>query len=116
MKISFKTKALQRICSNKKAGIRKLGAKMAEKLRQRMMELDAAEVLDDIHALPQARCHELRHQRKGQLSVNLQQPYRLIFVPADNPVPCKKDGGLDWGKIKEIEIIGITDTHTGRKR
>ena len=81
------------------------------KLQQRMMELKAAENLTDISRLPPARCHELKGNRKGQLSVDLEHPYRLLFVPADNPIPKKEGGGLDWDRITEIEIIEIIDTH-----
>lgn len=60
---------------------------------------------------PQARCYELKGNLKGCLSVDLDQPYRLIFKPAHNPLPKKSDGGLDWGKVIEITIIGVEDTH-----
>jgi len=61
--------------------------------------------------LPAARCHELTADRKGQISVDLQHPYRLLFIPANVPLPRKPDGGLDWSAVTEIEIIEITDTH-----
>ena len=76
-----------------------------------MMELKAAISLDDISHLPPARCHELTGNRKGQLSVDLEHPYRLLFIPANNPIPEAEDGGLDWSGVTEIEIIGIVDTH-----
>ncbi len=116
MKIYFRNKALQKICSIEEVGIKKLGSKMAKKLRQRMMELEAADALADMSTLPPARCHELGQQRKGQLSVDLKHPKRLLFVPADDPIPRKDDGGLDKDNIKEIEIIEITDPHPRRKR
>jgi len=49
--------------------------------------------------------------RDGQLSVDLEHPYRLLFIPANDPIPLTQDGGLDWTKITEIEIVEITDTH-----
>lgn len=76
-----------------------------------MMELRAAASLADISRFPPARCHELTGNRKGQLSVDLEHPYRLLFVPINDPVPENKNGGLDWSLITEIEIIKITDTH-----
>jgi proteic killer suppression protein len=111
MDIFFKTIKLQKICSQKKEAIKKLGPKMARKLQQRMMELRAAETLSDISRLPPARCHELKGNRKGQLSVDLDHPYRLIFIPANSPVPEKENGGLDWTRITKIKIIEIVDTH-----
>lgn len=75
------------------------------------MELSAAFSLNDISKLPPPRCHELIGNRKGQFSVDLEHPYRLIFIPADDPLPVLPDGGLDWSGVTEIEIIEIADTH-----
>jgi hypothetical protein len=41
----------------------------------------------------------------------LDHPYRLIFIPADDPIPTKDDGGLDWSKVTAVEILEIADTH-----
>ncbi len=57
------------------------------------------------------RCHELGGDRVGQFSVDLDHPYRLLFIPADEPVPYREDGGIDLERVKEIEIIEIADTH-----
>jgi len=75
------------------------------------MELSAAPNLDDISKLPPSRCHQLKGNRMGQFSVDLDHPYRLIFIPANNPEPEKKDGSLDLAKVDSIEIIDIVDTH-----
>jgi proteic killer suppression protein len=50
-------------------------------------------------------------KRKGQLSVDLDHPYRLIFVVNHDPVPVLPDGGLDWSKVTAIKILGVEDTH-----
>ena len=87
---------------------------MARKLQQRMMELRAAASLSAISKLPPPRCHVLAGDRKGQFSIDLEHPYRLLFIPADNPLPHVADvgtGGIDWDRVTEIEIIEITDTH-----
>ena len=84
---------------------------MTRKLKQRLMELKAAPCLADISKVPRPRCHLLSGNRDGQLSVDLEHPHRLIFIPANDPIPVTKDGGLDWAKVTEIEIIEITDTH-----
>ena len=84
---------------------------MARKLKQRMAELKAAEALSDISHLPPPRCHELTGNRAGQFSVDLEHPYRLLFLPADDPIPYREDGGIDLLLVQEIEIIKIEDTH-----
>lgn len=111
MKLYFKSKRLQKICSRSSEAVKKLGPKRATKLQQRLMELSAALSLNDISRLPPARCHELTGNRKGQFSVDLEHPYRLIFIAADEPLPVLPDGGLDWSGVTEIEIIEIADTH-----
>ncbi len=84
---------------------------MARKLQQRLMELKAASCLADISKVPPPRCHQLSGDRVGQLSVDLEHPYRLLFIPANDPIPVKQDEGLDWAKVTEIEIVEIVDTH-----
>ena len=75
------------------------------------MELRAAQTLADMSRLPPARCHELGLDRKGQLSVDLAHPYRLIFMPDHDPVPAKPDGGLDWTEVTRVLIVEVVDTH-----
>ncbi len=111
MRIFFKTRKLQKICSESSESQKQLGAKCARKLQQRMMELKAAQNLSDISRLPPARCHELTGDRAGQYSVDLEHPYRLLFIVANDPCPEREGGGVDWDGVTEIEIIEIADTH-----
>jgi plasmid maintenance system killer protein len=111
MDISFKTRKLQKICSEEKEMQKQLGTKCAGKLQQRLMELKAADTLSDISYLPPPRCHELAGHRAGQFSIDVEHPYRLLFVPANNPIPRHEDGGIDRNQVTEIEIIEIADTH-----
>ena len=111
MDISFKSKKLQKTCSTKDGAIKKLGAKGGAKLMQRMLELSAATTLNDISHLPPPRLHELSGNHKGKFSVDLNHPYRLLFIPYNNPIPRKEDGGIEKDQIDAIQIIGIEDTH-----
>ena len=96
MEISFRTRKLQKTCNSKKDMQKDLGTRNAEQLAQRLNELRAADSLADMRLIPAARCHELKQDRKGQLAVDLAHPKRLVFVPDQDPVPAKDDGGLDW--------------------
>lgn len=111
MKIFFRSRKLKKVCEDPKAMLKELGRNRAKKLRQRMVELKAADVLADISHLPPPRLHELTGQQKGQFSVDVAHPYRLLFIPADDPVPTKDDGGLDLQAVETIEIVDIVDTH-----
>lgn len=111
MKVFFQSRQLQETCSSENEVVRKLGRRMANVLKQRLTELEAADSLEDMRSLPAARCHELSQDRKGQLAVNLVHPRRLIFRPDHDPVPTKEDGGLDWTQVTQILILEIVDYH-----
>ena len=111
MYIYFRTRQLEKVCNKEVEAIKKHGPILAKKLQRRLSELKAAETLADMSTLPNARCHELIGDRAGQLSVDVEHPQRLIFIPANEPIPMKEDGGLDWDNITEIEIIEIGDPH-----
>lgn len=114
MEVFFRTRQLQRVCSEEREMKRELGQKMAAKLKQRLMEMRGADTLADLSYLPPTRFHELHQNRAGQFSVDLEHPMRLIFIPANDPVPKKTDGGIDRAQITAIEIIEITDPHPKR--
>lgn len=114
MDIVFRTKKLQKICNNRKLLIKEFGKEQAEKVGQRLDELRAADCLQDISYLPPPRYHELTGNRKGQFSVDLKQPYRLIFEPAESPVSLRGDGGIDLEHVHSIKILEVEDTH-GKK-
>jgi len=111
MDIIFKTRKFAKECNDYKMLQISRGPQQAMLIRRRLDELKAATILDEIRTLPQARCHELTGNRSGQLSVDLNHPYRLLFRPCNNPIPLKPDGGLDWTKVTQIEILGVEDTH-----
>lgn len=111
MDILFKTSKLQKECTDAKQMLKRYGPLRSKLFQKRLIELRAASVLDDMRRLPQVRCHELREGRKGELAVDLDHPYRLIFEVANDPKPTKQDGGLDWTKTTAIRILGIEDYH-----
>jgi len=112
--ISFKNRKLAKTF-NEGAKLEKThGTKRARKIRIRLAEFRAAESLMDFWPPKSgsSRCHELTGgKRKGQFSVDLDHPYRLIFVPDHDPVPVLPHGGLDWSHITAIRILGVEDTH-----
>jgi proteic killer suppression protein len=57
------------------------------------------------------RCHELKHDRAGQLALDLCHPFRLIFEPANEPMPQKNGGGLDWSGVTVICVLGVVNYH-----
>lgn len=93
--------------------IRKHGALRAKKLKIILTQLRAAPNLE-IFAPPMSpphRCHELTGNRKGQLTIDLDHPYRLVFEPNHTPLSKRVAGGLDWKLVTTVKIIEIEDTH-----
>ena len=111
MDIIFKTKKFRKECNNHKLLVRAYGKRRAGLIRRRLDEFQAANSLDELRHLPGPRCHELKGNRAGQFSVDLDHPYRLIFCPENDSLPQRANGGLDWKRITVIKIIGIEDTH-----
>lgn len=110
MIILFEDSDFQEECNNFKRSKKRQGEHRAKKIRQRLDDLRAATVLKDMKSLP-GRCHELVGDHKGQLSLDVDHPHRLLFVPFDNPPSLKPDGGIDWTQVHVIKILGIEDTH-----
>ncbi len=90
--------------------VRKHNEQRAKLIRRRLDDLRAAPTVEVMRNLP-GRCHELKGDRKGQLSLDLDGPYRLIFMPANNPTPTKADGGLDWTRVTAVTVLEVSDTH-----
>ena len=90
------------------------GTAMAKKIKLRLAALQAAESLGDFwppNSGPE-RCHELIGNRAGTFSVDLKQPYRLLFKPIEATPPIdRSDEKERWDSITSIEILAIEDTH-----
>jgi plasmid maintenance system killer protein len=111
VEILFKKRKFAKECNSSALLIQRNGPRRAQLIRRRLDELHAAVALEDLRDLPGPRCHELRENRAGQLSVDLDYPYRLILEPANAPLPLKPDGGLDWTKVTSVRVLEIADTH-----
>jgi len=102
---------LAKACNMRTVAVRQYGQICGNRLLQRLAEMAAAANLNDLLLLPGARCHSLTGDRAGQFAVDLQHPRRLIFEPAESPVPRKPDGGVDGTKVRRIRILEVVDYH-----
>lgn len=94
--------------------IKTYGRASAKKIKIRMNEFRAAASLQDFWPpkCRPSRCHELvGGKRAGRFSVDLNQPYRLLFTPEHDPKPTHEDGSLDWFRVTTIKILDVEDTH-----
>ena len=111
MEIFYSSRKQKKTLTNSSKLVRKYGKRQAKEIETRMRQLRDAKTLADISSLPPTGCHELVGNRAGQLSLDLKHPYRLILEPANDPIPRKEDGGLDWSQVTKVLIIGVEDTH-----
>jgi proteic killer suppression protein len=90
--------------------VQKMGAKRAKLYQKRLDDIAAAESFVDLEYLP-GRFHQLTENRKDQWSCDLDHPYRLIFEPAEVPIPKDEHGKQILIEIKSLEIIEVTNYH-----
>jgi toxin HigB-1 len=108
MEIIFADDKLQDLCEQEKIAQKKLGQPCARKLRVRLVNLLAAEVVTDLVA---GRPHPLKGDRLGQFALDLEGGRRLVFEPANEPIPMNEDGGIDWSQVTEVKIVFVGDYH-----
>lgn len=93
---------------------RHYGAEMCKKLQLRLAALKAADSLADFWPPKSGpeRCHELKGAQAGVFSIDVKQPYRLLFRPVQEASPAdRSDEQGRWRGIHAVELLTIEDTH-----
>lgn len=98
MEIKYKNRNLKKISTNADIARRNYGEQMAKKIHQRIDNIIAADSVEMLVLCRIGRCHPLHGDRKGQYSMDLIHPYRLIFTRVDN-------------EIQIVEVQEIVDYH-----
>ena len=98
MDITYKNERIEKVCTDAKTAERTYGQDMADKIHQRVDEINAADTVELMIQFRIGRCHPLSQNRKGQYAVDLVHPYRLVF---------EKKGG----EIQIANILEIVDYH-----
>jgi len=114
MEIHVSDGQLRKAIENEAACRRQYGADMTKKVILRLAALRAADSLA-VFWPPKSgpeRCHELKGDLAGVFSVDLKQPYRLLFKARDEvSPPDRSDEQQRWRAITSIELLAIEDTH-----
>lgn len=110
MEITFTDKKLEKLANDDRKMLKELGKIRATVLRRRLTQMEDATTLEDVRNLP-GNYHELTGNRKGQWACDLDQPYRLIFTPHENPIPSNEHGQYIWLEITGVEVIEIINYH-----
>lgn len=111
MDILFRTTKLAKECNEFRLLQKVHGERRARLIRRRLDDLRAASNLMDISHLPPPRMHQLKGERQGQISLDLDHPYRLLIAVANKPVPKKDNGSVNLSRVTAVTILGVEDTH-----
>ena len=110
MEITFSDNKLEKLANDDRKCLKEMDKVRAGKFKYRLTQLRFAQTLENVRYLP-GNYHELIGNRKGQWACDLDQPYRLVFEPHENPIPADEDGRYIWFEIKGVEVIKIIDYH-----
>jgi len=110
MKVTISDRKLRKIAFDYNKLKKEYGETCAKKIRKRLDDMRDATTLEDVRDLP-GRYHELVGDRKGEWACDLDHPYRMIFIPHEDPIPTDEHGRYIWIEIKGVEITEITDYH-----
>lgn len=111
MRIEYKSRAMQKVCTSEKEMKRRYGTVRAKLLQRRLNEIENAPNLAVLQKLPGANCHLLRADRKGQWAVSLDGAYRLVFAPDHDPLPVHDSGELNVAAITNVLVLELIDYH-----
>lgn len=110
MKIRYGSNKIAQKLEDASAIKRSFGV-MAKKVSMRLDDIRAAPNLAVLKQIPQAACHQLKGNKKGQWAVSISGNHRLIFELDHDPIPLKEDESIDEIVITDIVIIGTEDYH-----
>jgi proteic killer suppression protein len=114
MDVEIANKKLKKILEDDVERQKRFGADMAKKIKIRLGGLAAAVSLADFWPPKSGpeRCHELKGDRAGIFSIDVKQPYRILFKPVFDDDLFGLDENMPyWNGIQRVTIIGIEDTH-----
>ena len=108
MDIEFSSPDLQALCEQQRHMTKQLGDNCSRKLRTRLADLRAAA---NVAELTSGHPHPLKGNRAAQFALDLHGGKRLVFEPANNPIPTRDDDSIAWDLVTKVRIVFIGDYH-----
>lgn len=107
MEIFAENKKLMKILADDQELQKEFGKKRKDKIKQRLLEFDAARTLSALNYLPPTRLHQLSGSRELQFAVDIGANWRITFYGYDE----NDEQTVDKEEIVTISIIAIEDYH-----
>lgn len=98
MIVRYKSKKLEKNCTDFSSSQRVYGKEMAKMIHMRIDQILATESVETLVKYAIGRCHRLLGNRDGEYAMDLIQPYRLIFE-------------VNRTEIRIAKILCIEDYH-----
>ena len=94
MKVEYKNKGIEKICTNFDYAIKNQGNKMPINIHKKIKELKTIDKVKSKIMYIKEKCIKLKENKKNEYALDLVHPYRLIFE--------KKGDEIQIASIKEI--------------
>jgi len=104
LQLAFETKSLRDICENEAQAKVKLGETVAETLKHRLADLQAATSVKDLVA---GRPRTMSGSAEKTMLVDLRDGYNLVFTANHPNNPVKQDKTVDWERVSRVKIMSI---------
>lgn len=98
MQVLYRTRKLEKVCTDLKEAVKQYGYDIAEKIHFRVSQIRAIDNVEDLVQYRVGRCHSLEGNREGEYAMDLVHPYRLVFVKIEEEIQIAK-------------VINIEDYH-----
>ena len=109
MEIKISRKRLAKVLNSSKE-IRKKYGESAPRIQNRLYQIWSAKNLEELMRLP-GNHHPLKGDRSGYFACSLKHPLRLVYRPANEPLPLDEDNSIVYSRVTIIEIVEIIDYH-----
>lgn len=104
MQLAFETRELRTICENEVQAVRELGPEVAQSLKRRLADLDAATSIEDI-LVGNPRTLDAEHSHC--MAIDLCNGYFVVFCPNHATNPVTATGVPDWKRTSRIRLLRI---------
>jgi len=106
--LAFDTLALRSLCECQSKAERALGLRAAARLRDRLADIRAADVVSELVA---GRPREIEGGRHRHFAVDLADGYRLVLCANHVRIPVHETNRVDWSRVTQVKVLKIEVGH-----
>ena len=104
MDLVFATKTIRHLCESQSKARRFFGKRVADKLRSRLSDLEAALNINDMSVWCLS---EPPTEPNGQLSLEIEDGFALVIAAAETPTSNVEGVAIDWTRVTRVKVVKI---------